>query len=93
MKVKTFKFEICNFAYNNENPNEYQQKRKNDIVTTEYIDAVLNSFLDNLPKGTVIDGIEKDPVTFMRHNNGRCDTVFMYCTIFYTLPEETYEKE
>lgn len=82
IKIKTFKFTICNAASHPmrvDTAEAWYQKKIKEIVSPETIDQTINDFL----KDKKFISMNVTPIAEHYHNNARGNTVTALYTIMY----------
>jgi len=80
MKIKVFKFEVCNPYVWARNPNvewaiEYKKKLKDE----KFIEETINEFIN----GKSVVSITISPIEVNQHNNAGSNTWWLFYTIAY----------
>ena len=82
MKIKVFKFEVCNAssrAFIDDKGKEWYRNCQARLISPEQIEKIVNNFCADK---TVMD-IKIQSVDVEYHNNGRSNTIELWYTIMY----------
>lgn len=80
MKIKVFKFEVCNAYVRADNPNaDWALKCKERMKDEKFIEDTINEFIN----GKSVVSITISPIEVNQHNNAGSNTWWLFYTIAY----------
>lgn len=80
MKIKVFKFEVCNAYVRADNPNaDWALECKEKMKDEKFIEETINEFIN----GKSVVSITISPIEVHQHNNCGSNTWWLFYTIAY----------